>query len=85
MALNATKTGKSIADYVAANAPSPDAAVTPTQLVSLWQGMIGILFADLESDGVITCTIEPSTIVTVGSPASQTGPQAPLPIMGTIA
>ena len=63
MALNPLPVGKAIADYFIANAPSPGPpGITPAQIEALWQGAIGILYTDLETNmGVL-----PGTFVVTG-------------------
>ena len=50
MALNATTTGKAVADYINANTPTPGTPVTPAQLEALWEGIIGIIYTDLKTN-----------------------------------
>lgn len=50
MPLNATVTGKAVADYIEANRPDPTVQVTSAQLEALWEGIIGIIFGALETD-----------------------------------
>jgi hypothetical protein len=38
----------------------------------------------LVANTVVTATIEPGTIITTGSPTTQAGPAAPVPLTGTI-
>lgn len=65
---NANVLGAAIAS--ALNPTMPDTAH--------WQTICQTIYQHLLTD--IQITIEPGTIVTVGSPTTQTGPAAPVPI-----
>ncbi len=65
------------ADVVAQNICTALSITDPTT-VSAWKTIIEQIYAGLKTDIVIT--ILPASIVTVGGPATQTGPAAPIPL-----
>lgn len=78
MALNATKTGKSIADLIIASDAPDDAKAIITKL---WQDIIDVLYTDIKADFDIKIPVT-SVIVAVsggsGSPAVGTPNAAPI-------
>jgi hypothetical protein len=50
MALNNIPIGKSIADYIVANAPTPGTPVSTTQLETLWEGIMGLIYSDMKAN-----------------------------------
>lgn len=53
MALDSNVTGAAIAAYVKRQAPGPGMPVTATQLVTLWQGIMSIIYTDLETNAEV--------------------------------
>jgi hypothetical protein len=63
MALDANKTGQSIADVIAANRPAAGESVTDEGLANMWKAIVGVLFDDISADGVVSTTVTtPDTI-----------------------
>ena len=63
-----------------AQGPAQDTGLQNSANMKLANAIISYLVAN----SVITVTIQPSSIVTVGTAATQTGPAAPLPVTGTL-
>jgi hypothetical protein len=76
-----------VLDKLSSNNPPADATQTEnqTKLADAISECAIEIVAHLVSNGVISVTITPGTIVTAGSPTTQTGPAVPVPLTGTIA
>ena len=64
-----------------------DPEMTPAQIEQLqnaWEAIATQIVTHIQTFGLVTSNIIPDSIVTVGGPATQAGPQAPLPVTGTI-
>jgi len=66
MALVNTKTGDAIAAYVQSVKPPAGAPVTSDQLKAIWEGVMGILYGDIETDADIVLMAGDITIPGVG-------------------
>ena len=54
MPLIAKPVADQIAAFIKANAPAPGAPVTDSQLQSLWEGIIGLLYTDIKASALVT-------------------------------
>lgn len=78
MALNPTPVGDAIATLIQSMAPAPGAPVTSSQLKSMWEGIVGIIYSDLQaslgvSPGTFQVTVPPGggtvPVTGIGGPA----------------
>lgn len=76
MALNPIPVADQIAAIVMSAAPPPGTPITSATLKTMWEQIISALYADIQASA--TVTLLPGTVVTVGSPATQTGPAVPV-------
>lgn len=53
MPLNAATTGDAIAALIVSQRPDPGVAITDAALRTLWEGIIGIIYADLASNAQV--------------------------------
>ena len=71
MALNPITVGDAIATLVQSTAPAPGAAITPSQLKTLWEGIMTIIYNDLKANAQVlpgTFTTPSGSVTGVGGP-----------------
>lgn len=78
MALNPSPVGDAIATLIQSMAPAPGAAVSPAQLKTMWEGIVAIIYTDLQSNlgvspGTFQVTVPPGggtvPVTGLGGPA----------------
>jgi len=62
MPLNPIPVGDSIAAFVKANAPAPGTPVSDSQLKMLWEGIMNIIYSDLQAN----MGVNPGSFVVAG-------------------
>jgi hypothetical protein len=84
MALNPIPVADLIAQYIQTNKPESGTPVTTTQLRDLWRGIMNEIYPDIVATAEVSSTIPASSIVTAGSPHTQTGPLSNVGITGSV-
>lgn len=67
-----------------ANALTALPAADKQDAVKIWQTAMRLIYARIAQDAAVTVTLPASSVVTVGSATTQTGPAAPVPLSGTV-
>lgn len=81
--------GSSIAAIIKAARPSPGQDLSDAQLQTMWVNIMTAMYNDVKASAVVSVnvttssTIVAETIITVGTAATQAGPQLPLPVAGS--
>ena len=78
MGLNYKPVGDAIAAFVQTQAPPAGTAITTTQLQTIWEGIMNLIYTDLKANmGVLPGTFEVTGVMAGGDTITVTGVGGP--------